>query len=327
MFSFPLMKRKKFALKAVWPLRNTQEKKFWIDNAEGKYLLFLSRSLFSRSPLSSTTTKPRVAFVLVLSVLLHSKLYSQDSVVQPTIPIQSVVVPELDGGPCAEYSKKFSLLDRLEALAKETRKPTGRWFLAEYDFDNRGYNVMHFMGHSPLPFGMSVWGFIDLEGLDQLGANREDIATYFLEIDVKKPLFKSGGLIAEVNDLQGDGNTIGRFGVFLNPSFFKWESQQGIFAGKGRVGFKIFPFETDGRGCQVSMNWNRSFSNILDGRLSAGGFIDLNTKIGPNNDLVAVTEHQIRYRLFEGLHVITEFRVNEFLQDDFGIAPGLQYRF
>lgn len=243
------------------------------------------------------------------------------------MPIQSVEVTELDGGPFAENSNKFSLLDRLEAIVKETSKPKGRWFLAEYDFDNRGYNVMHFMGHSPLPFGMSVWGFIDLEGLDQLSANREDIATYFLEIDVKKPLFKSGGLIAEVNDLQGDGNTIGRFGFFLDPSFFKWEAKEGIFAGKGRVGFKVFPLETDGRGWQASMNWNRSFNNILDGRLSAGGFIDLNTSIGPNNDLVVVTEHQIRYRLFEGLHVITEFRVNEFLQDDFGIAPGLQYRF
>ena len=207
----------------------------------------------------------------------------------------------------------------------ENQKDVG--FLGEYDFDSRGYNVIHMMGHSPLPFGMSVWGFIDIEGLDQVGANREDVATYFLEIDVKKPIFESGGLIAELNDLQGDGNAIGRFGFFVNPKRLKWDQKTGLLGGKGKIGFKIFPLETDRRGMQASMNWNHQFKNILDGRFSAGGFLDLNTQTGVNDDLVIVTEHQIRYRLLEGLHIITEFRLNQFLQDDFGIAPGIQYRF
>ena len=188
--------------------------------------------------------------------------------------------------------------------------------------------MLHFMGHSPLPFGFSVWGFIDLEGSDALGANREDLATYFLEIDIKKPLGEQGGLIGEFNDLNGDGNAIGRFGFFWNPKFLQREPECGLFAGKGRVGFKFFLLETDRSGFQASMNWNKKFSQILDGRLSAGGFLDLNVDDGPSQDeLIIVSEHQIRYRLFEGLHLITEFRLNEFLQNDFGIAPGLQYRF
>ena len=220
------------------------------------------------------------------------------------------------------------ILERLDELAKKTRKDGGRWFLGEYDFDSRGYNVLHFMGHSPLPFGFSVWGFIDIEGAEALGANREDLATYFLEIDVKKQVFDRAGLIGEVNDLQGDGNAIGRFGFYWLPELPGNENRTGRLAGEQKIGFKIFPLETDSRGWQASMNWSKKFEKIFGGRISAGGFVDLNMDAGPTqDDLVVVSEHQIRYRLFEGLHLITEFRLNEFLSDDFGVAPGLQYRY
>ncbi len=236
-------------------------------------------------------------------------------------------MPHNDSPTTASESHCESWWDSIEKRAKNSRKTGGRWFLGEYDFDNRGYNVLHFMGHSPLPYGFLVWGFIDIEGADLLGANREDLSTYFLEIDVKKSLWERGGVLAELNDLQGDNNAIGRFGFYWNPKL-RQNKSFGLLVGERRIGFKIFPLETDNRGWQASMNWNKKFDNILGGRLSAGGFVDLNFDAAPlSNDLIVVSEHQVRYRILEGLHLITEFRINEFLADDFGIAPGIQYRF
>lgn len=212
--------------------------------------------------------------------------------------------------------------------AANTRAAGKRWFRAEYDFDDRGFNVLHFMGNSPLPYGFNIWGFIDIEGDDRIGAEREDLSRFFLEIDVKKPIWKNFGIIGELNDLQGVGNEIGRLGVFYQPKWQLLSPQDGRFAGKGILGFKLFPIETDGHGWQASFHWNKQFDNLWGGRLSTGGFFDLNFDAGRNNDqAIIVTEHQIRLRMIEGLHLITEFRVNEFLQNDFGIAPGIQYRF
>ncbi len=180
---------------------------------------------------------------------------------------------------------------------------------------------------SPLPYGFDIWGFIDIEGADLAGANREDLSRCFLEIDIKKKLWKNGGIIGEYNDLLGSGNSIGRLGFFHKPNLEFLSPDCGRLAGKGFVAFKVFPYESDGRGGQASLAWNKKFDNVFDGRLSAGGFVDANFNAGATGRTVVVTEHQVRMRLFEGLHLITEFRPNEFLADDFGIAPGLQYRF
>ena len=218
-------------------------------------------------------------------------------------------------------------LDSWEEVLKDSRTTGGRWARAEYDFDDRGFNVLHFMGHSPLPYGMSLWGFVDFEGADTLGANREDTARYFLELDLKKKLWDSGGILAEVNDLHGDDNAIGRFGVFWKPDTTWLLLEDSLLAGKFDFAIKYFPVETDYQGGQFSFNWNKQFDEFMSGRVSAGGFFDLNYNIGPTGKNILVTEHQIRFRVAEGLHLITEFRVNEFLRDDFGIAPGIQYRF
>ena len=91
--------------------------------------------------------------------------------------------------------------------SNDVSKPAG-WSLLEYDFDDRGFNVLHFQGSTDLPRGFSIWGFIDLEGDPTIGSNREDLSRFFLEIDLKKELWQTGGLVVEYNDLQGDDNAI-----------------------------------------------------------------------------------------------------------------------
>ncbi len=227
----------------------------------------------------------------------------------------------------SEVVNHVGVLDQLDNRLAETRDKGKHWFLAEYDFDDRGFNVLHFMGHSPLPLGFSLWGFIDIEGEDFLGEDREDLSRYFLELDLKREIWNGVGVVAEINDLQGPDNAIGRFGVFWKPDTSWLSPTEGPIAGQFRFAIKYFPVETDMQGGQFSFNWNKNFDNIFDGRFSAGGFFDLNYGIGDARDIRIVTEHQVRFRIAEGLHAITEFRVNEFLADDFGIAPGIQYRF
>lgn len=206
---------------------------------------------------------------------------------------------------------------------KRTKKD---WSLIEFDIDDRGYNVLHFMAYRELPCGFSLWGFIDIEGSDQLGSDKDDLNRFFLEVDLKKKLWDNGGAIAEFNDLQGDANSLGRFGFFYSPKISGLSPKSGWFAGPGRIGFKVFPIQTDNSGGQASFNWNKRWDSFCDGRVSAGGFFDFNYEV-PGRGNVIVTEHQVRLRVAHGLHAIVEFRVNEFLQDDFGIAPGIQYRF
>ena len=232
--------------------------------------------------------------------------------------------PVCDGRPEGNDCRSLGPVDCLDKMFQSTRDIGGRWFLAEYDFDSRGFNVLHMMGHSPLPLGFSVWGFIDLEGAEGNTADREDISRHFLEIDLKRKLWRNLGVIAELNDLQGEDNEIGRLGFFWQPDTSRFSPKAGILAGKFRLGFKCFPLQTLSETSQWSFNWNKQFDSILDSRFSAGGFFDLNHS--PSRDVI-VTEHQLRLRVAEGAHLITEFRLNEFLIDDFGIAPGVQYRF
>ena len=237
--------------------------------------------------------------------------------------------PCLFDNQCEECTPTYGQqcwLDQLEKAALASRASGGRWAKLEYGYDNRDFNVMHFMGNSPLPYGFNIWGFVDFEGAPTQAAPTEDMTRFFLEIDVKKELWNNFGVIAEYNDLQGSGNAVGRFGVFYTPQLDFLSPTDGWLAGKGKLGFKIFPAETDGHGWQASFNWNKNFDEWLGGRVSAGGFFDLNLNTGPKGDVV-VTEHQVRIRLIEGLHAMTEFRVNEFLQDDVGVSFGAQYRF
>ncbi len=227
--------------------------------------------------------------------------------------------PRLGFDAAASQREFEDILNVLDQHAEETKTFGPQFLWAEYQFDTRGFNTVNFMGATPLPYEFWMWGFIDLEGLDAPGGNRADTAHYFFELDISRKVIGDTGVIAEWNDKEGDGNAIGRAGFFYTPSheFFK---ERKFF-----LTFKTFLYNSVD-GWQGSFAWNKEYADWLDGRVSTGGFFDVNLMHGRT---VIVSDTQVRYRLVDGFHVLVEFRYNGFRPTgkDFGTGIGAQYRF
>ncbi len=215
--------------------------------------------------------------------------------------------------------------EQIERLVDESKTFGKAKLSVEYQFDTRGFNTLNFTGSAPLPAGFNIWGFVDFESPDGgPDDSRYDHSEYFFEIDVKRKVWEDLGAIVEVNDMHGTDNALSRLGVFWAP--------QGQFLEDHELFFfvKIFPLESDGRGYQISFSWDKKFPDVLDGRFSVGGFFDANFDNGPGKDKVEiVSDTQFRYRLIDGLHLLAEFRFNEFLgsNKDVGVGFGFQYHF
>lgn len=260
---------------------------------------------------------PRVCWCQELALISNG--FSLTDPIAPT----GYCTDGLLGSDDCDRKRDLSLCETIDKCAVDSKTFGPRFSRIEYQRDSRGFNYIHFMGASQLPHEFHIWGFIDLEGLDTPTSNGNDLARYFLEIDIKRRIGEHWGAIAELNDLQGDGNGIGRFGVFyLAP----WEF---LKANDAWLSFKLFPGQTDG-GSQYSFAYNKNFLGVFDDRLNVGGFFDVNVNAGPTgNRTVIVTEHQIRLRLVDQMFALCELRLNEFLPagQRYGTGFGLQCRF
>ena len=211
--------------------------------------------------------------------------------------------------------------------AKTTRinkKDRKGWMTAEYQFDTRGFNTINFTGGANLPLGLSIWGFTDIETADSSDGSRADAEEFFIEIDLKKELYKGFGVVLEYNDGEARHNSIGRFGVNYIARW-DWLKKMDL-----NLAFKAFPIETDGHGWQGSFCWEKKFPKIFDGRFSMGGFFDINFDSGANdNETNVVTETQARYKLTENLEALVEFRFNEYkvASQEQGLGIGMKYKF
>ncbi|MFH1615503.1 MAG: hypothetical protein ABIG61_10535 [Planctomycetota bacterium] len=210
------------------------------------------------------------------------------------------------------------------AVTAKLKKNRNGWMTAEYQFDTRGFNTINFTGGSKLPYGWSLWGFIDIETADSHEGSRADAQEFFTEIDLKKELYKGFGVVLEYNDGEARHNSIGRVGVNYTARW-DWLKKMDL-----DLAFKVFPIETDGHGWQGSFCWEKKFPKIFDGRFSMGGFFDINFDSGANdNETNIITETQARYKLTENLEALVEFRFNEYLvaSQEHGLGIGLKYKF
>ena len=223
-----------------------------------------------------------------------------------------------------ERAEEFHQEPKAAIARKIDKKDRKGWMTAEYQFDTRGFNTINFTGGADLPLGWSIWGFTDIETADSSDGSRADTQKYFLEIDLKKELYKGFGVILEYNDGQGRHDSIGRFGVNYIARW-DWLKKMDL-----NLAFKAFPIETDGHGGQVSFCWEKKFPKFLDGRFSMGGFFDVNFDSGANDDETnIVTDTQFRYKLTENLEALVEFRFNEYkvASQEHGLGIGLKYKF
>ena len=185
-----------------------------------------------------------------------------------------------------------------------------KWVVSEYQFDNRDFNTLHFMAAAPLPADFSIWGFVDFESQKNNKERDSDLTTYFHEIDIRSPRWNGVGILLEHNSSSGLSNDVGRMGVYCVPKFKLLDKiNLSLF-------FKYFPVEFDGEGSQASFSWNLKIPQILQGRISLGGFSDWNFESGVKKDTNIVSEMQIRARLIDNLSALVEFRRNEFLGEN-----------
>jgi len=223
-----------------------------------------------------------------------------------------------------ERAEEFHQEPKAAIARKIGKKDRKGWMTAEYQFDTRGFNTINFTGGSKLPYGWSLWGFIDIETADSHEGSRADAQKFFTEIDLKKELYKGFGVVLEYNDGEARHNSIGRLGVNYTARW-DWLKKMDL-----NLGFKAFPIETDGHGSQVSFCWEKKFPKFWDGKFSMGGFFDLNFDSGANDDETnIVSETQARYKLTENLEALIEFRFNGYkvASQEQGLGIGLKYKF
>lgn len=188
-----------------------------------------------------------------------------------------------------------------------------QWGLSvKYLFDSRGYNTLGVWPQAELPYGFSLWGFTDLHGNEGKGS-RFDLTRSFSEYRLSYPLLKNLRAEVEYNGFTPQGVDLLRFGGTYQLNLFD-----------GQVWLRGFPLETDGRGGEVSIEWDMP----LFWRLHFSGWLDLDIEAEKGKDLW-FTEPALTVDLTDKLSLIIEGRFNGFEQrlgmESGGVAVGLGY--
>lgn len=150
----------------------------------------------------------------------HRALLFLVSVLSSSFPA-AVSANESELGPEAVVTSSTEVDSDAEAAepAPETNGERVGPFAAgiSYYYDSRDFttlNITLFSGR--FPAGFNFWGFIDIHADHNAGRERFQLSRYFLEFRVRwqaRGVLTGFGLEAEVNDLQGAGNEVFRFGV------------------------------------------------------------------------------------------------------------------
>ncbi len=194
-----------------------------------------------------------------------------------------------------------------------------------YYYDTREYSTLTiFTAAQGLPLGFAVWGFTDLHGDQHNESGPADFTRYFMEYRLSRDLdprwvlgVQGLGLMAEFNDFNGRDNNLVRFGPYYSMGL-------PVPGGRhARLQCRVFPYETDGAGWQISFSYLLPFTD----KLSLTGFADIN--FVENGTDQWVVEPQLNYTLDEHFALLLEFRYNGFEDsnddlDGFGVAGGMQ---
>ena len=84
-------------------------------------------------------------------------------------------------------------------------------------------------------------------------------------------------------------------------------------------------------GFQNGFRWMTQIEHVYKirlwkNRIYLGGFIDQNFLVNNSKKVSLVTEHQIGIRIIDELFLISEYRINQYLNDEMGWGFGLEYK-
>jgi len=214
---------------------------------------------------------------------------------------------------------------------KKKAKKEGEWDASTaftYYHDSREFGTLNILTSAKgLPMDLFFWGFTDFHGDHQSDSGPTDFTRYFMEYRLLKgldPEWTMGidglGLIAEYNDINGPDNNLARFGFYHKLAYsLPWENN-------GWWQTRIYPYETDGEGWQISTSYFVPFTSVL----SLGGFADIN--FIENGKDRWVIEPQLTYKMTNHLSLALEYRYNGYEDANpavkgSGVALGLEVSF
>lgn len=199
-----------------------------------------------------------------------------------------------------------------------------------YYLDERDFNTLEIgISSTRTLFGFSLWGFTDLHG-DQGGSRDADFDQSFSEYRLSHAgigeWLNLPGLGAQIefNIFTPGSNDVTRFGLTYRHDLpLPWSETAGR---DGWLQWRVFPYETDGDGGQLSLIYNIP----LFSRISISGFADYNIREGAPNRWIV--EPQLNVKLSPRISALLELRYNEFEDasptlDGFAPALGLRFDF
>lgn len=193
---------------------------------------------------------------------------------------------------------------------------------ASYYADSREYSTLHAtLSLKGLPGGFSVWGFTDFHS-DQDDKYSTDLSRAFSEYRLSHSglgrLLSIEGLGTQVehNHISPGNVDVTRIGLTYKHAIFDGSWLQ----------WRVFPIETEDDRQQLSL----IYALKLSPNFSVSGFVDYNIVEGGENRWVL--EPELSYKVSQRLHLLLEYRFNEFEQansalDGRGIALGFRLDF
>lgn len=203
---------------------------------------------------------------------------------------------------------------------KQVKKPVGKGpsVIAQYLLDTREFNSLAiYVSTSRLPFGVSIWGFTEVNGTQYKSDDRfnltRSLSEYRFSFAQLGQKLNIKGLVAQVeyNDITPGGGEILRFGVAYRhkltiPSVGK------LGGSDGWLQWRAHPYETDGDGGQASL----IYFIPLHKKAHINGWIDLNYAEG--NSPRWVVGPFLNLYLHQSLWAVLRYRYNG-VEDAFGL--------